>query len=213
MSRIELDVGVDGIAVIRLASPDGLNSLGFADIARLVELVDRVAKARSARALILAGGENFSAGTNFLDVMRHRLDPVDGGQAYRFLADQKTLCDRIRGLSIPTLSIVRGLCAGSALGIAAAADFLITDATTRIQLPEVKVGLVPGNGATWFLTGRMGPAAARFYSLTASPMNGKEAVALGLAQGYAGDGVERFLEELRSGKVPLHAGGIPAFLG
>ena len=107
MSRIELDVGGDGFAVIRLASPDGLNALGFADIALLIELVDRVAKDRSARALILAGGENFSAGADFLDVMRHRLDPVDGGQAYRFLADQKTLCDRIRGLSIPTLSIVQ----------------------------------------------------------------------------------------------------------
>src|SRR4030042_3843100 len=125
--------------------------------------------------------------------MRQRLDPGDSGKLYRFLADQKVLCDKIRGLRSPTVSVARGLCAGSALGIAAAADFLITDATTRIQLPEVKIGLVPGNGATWFLPARMGPAAAKDYALTASPMDGKEAVAFSLAQGDAGDALAGFL--------------------
>ena len=144
--------------------------------------------------------------------MRRRLDPGDSGSAYRFLADQKVLCDRIRGLRIPTVSVARGLCAGSAVGIAAAADFLITDATSRIRLPEVTVGLVPGNGATWFLPRRMGPAAARFYGLTASPMSGKQAVGLGLAQGYAGDDIEGFLAELRSAKGPLDQRRILALL-
>ena len=105
----------------------------------------------SARALILAGGENFSLGTDFPEMMRHLLDPGSKPQVFRFLSDQKTVCDKIRGLRIPTVSVVRGLCAGSAVGLAAAADFLIADATTRIRIPEVKVGLVPGNGATWFL--------------------------------------------------------------
>jgi len=203
MNPAELNVGRDGIAVIRLGSPDGLNCLRLEDIARLIELVDRVAGDGSARALILRGGENFSAGTEFFDAMRDLLDPAAGHRAVRFLADQKTLCDKIRGLGIPTLGVARGLCAGSGLGIAAAADFLITDATTRIQLPEVKIGLVPGNGACWFLTRRMGPAAAKYYALTASPMDGKEAVAFGLAQGYAGEDVEGFLDEFRQAKGPL----------
>ncbi|MEK6779780.1 MAG: enoyl-CoA hydratase/isomerase family protein, partial [Candidatus Deferrimicrobiota bacterium] len=212
MNLIELDVGKDGVASIRIESPNRLNFLGPSDIARLIELVDRVAGDGSTRGLILAGGENFTAGTDFFDMMRHRLDPEAGQRAYRFLADQKTLCDRIRGLRIPTLSVARGLCAGSGLGIAAAADFMITDATTRIQVPEVKVGLIPGNGATWFLPRRMGPAAARFYGLTASPMNGKQAVGLGLAQGYAGGDIEGFLAELRHGKGPLDRRHISSLL-
>jgi enoyl-CoA hydratase/carnithine racemase/acyl-coenzyme A synthetase/AMP-(fatty) acid ligase len=212
MNLIELDVGKDGVASIRIESPNRLNFLGPSDIARLNELVDRVAGDDSTRGLILAGGENFTAGTDFFDVMRHRLDPGAGQRAYRFLADQKTLCDRIRGLRIPTLSVARGLCAGSGLGIAAAADFMITDATTRIQVPEVKVGLIPGNGATWFLPRRMGPAAARFYGLTASPMNGKQAVGLGLAQGYAGGDIGGFLAELRHGKGPLDRRHISSLL-
>ena len=160
MSRADLDVGRDGVAVMRLGSPDGSGFLGVADIPRLIGIVDRVAGDGSIRALILAGGENFSAGADFLEVMRLRLDPGGGARAYLFLAEQKTLCDKIRALRIPTLSVARGLCAGAGLGIAAAADFLITDATTRIRLPEVTVGLVPGNGASWFLPRRMGPAAA-----------------------------------------------------
>ncbi len=212
MNRVELDVGADGVAVLRLESPDGLNSLRHPDISRFIELVDRVAGNGAVRALFLAGGKNFSAGIDFVEGMRQRLDPADGGGVYRFLADQKVLCDRIRGLRIPTVSVARGLCAGSALGIAAAADFLVTDATTRIQLPEVKVGLVPGNGATWFLPRRMGTAAARFYGLTASPMSGKQAVGLGLAQGYAGSDIEGFLAELRKAKGPLDQPRIEALL-
>ncbi|MBI5420328.1 MAG: enoyl-CoA hydratase/isomerase family protein [Deltaproteobacteria bacterium] len=212
MNRVELEVGRDGVAVIRLSSPDGRNTLGIEEIGRFIELVDRVAADGSVRALILAGGENFSAGTDSFEVMRRRLDPGAGGRAYRFFADQKALCDRIRGLRIPTISLVRGLCLGSVLGIAAAADFLITDATTRIEFPEVKVGLVPGNGATWFLPRRMGPAAAKFYALTASSMNGKQAVGLGLAQAYAGDDVEGFLAELRKAEGALDRRRISALL-
>ena len=205
-------LGKDGVAVFRFESPDGLNFLGPADIARLLELVDRVAGNSSARALILEGGENFSAGTDFPEMMRHLLDPGSMPQAFRFLADQKTVCDKIRGLRIPTVSIVRGLCTGSALGLAASADFMITDATTRIRVPEVKVGLVPGNGATWFLPRRMGPAVAKYFALTASPMSGKQAVGLGLAQGYAGGDASGFIEELRKGNGPLDRLRIMALL-
>ncbi|HEX2710496.1 MAG TPA: enoyl-CoA hydratase/isomerase family protein, partial [Candidatus Deferrimicrobium sp.] len=109
-------------------------------------------------------------------------------------------------------SVARGLCAGSALGIASAADFLITDTTTQIRLPEVKVGLIPGNGATWFLPRRMGPAAARYFGLTASPMSGKQAVGLGLAQGYAGADASGFIAELRKAKGALDRRRIQALL-
>ena len=212
VNRVELEIGGGGVAVIRLGSPDGMNSLGIAEIARFIEIVDRVAGDDAIRALVLSGEENFSAGTDFQQSMLHRLDPEAGGLAYRFLTDQKTVCDRIRGLRIPTLSLVRGLCAGSALGIAAAADFLITDTTTRIRLPEVKVGLIPGNGATWFLPRRMGPAVAKYYGLTAAPMSGKQAVGLGLAQGYAGDDASGFIAELRKAKGPLDRQRILALL-
>jgi hypothetical protein len=49
----------------------------------------------------------------------------------------------------------------------------------------------------------MGPAAARFYGLTASSMSGKQAAGLGLAQGYAGGDIEGFLAELRGASGPL----------
>ena len=212
VNRVELEIVGEGVAVIRLGSPDGMNSLGIAEIARLIEILDRGAGDGSVRALVLSGGENFSAGTDFPQSMRIRLDPDAGGLAYRFLADQKTVCDRIRGLRIPTVSLARGLCAGSALGIAAAAEFLITDTTTRIRLPEVKVGLFPGNGATWFLPRRMGPAVAKYYGLTASPMSGKQAVGLGLAQGYAGDDASGFIAELRETKGHLDRQQIQAIL-
>jgi enoyl-CoA hydratase/carnithine racemase/acyl-coenzyme A synthetase/AMP-(fatty) acid ligase/NADPH:quinone reductase-like Zn-dependent oxidoreductase len=109
--------------------------------------------------------------------------------------------------------MVRGLCIGSALGIAAAADVVVTDATTRIRLPEVTIGLIPGNGATWFLPVRMGPEAAKYFSLTASPMDGKQAVAFGIAHGYAGEDLEGFLSRLRAKKGLLDTSKILSLLG
>ncbi|MGE5753159.1 MAG: enoyl-CoA hydratase/isomerase family protein [Deltaproteobacteria bacterium] len=212
MGTAALDVGRGGVAVLTLESTDGQNILGPADIVRLMELLDRAAGDESIRALVLTGRGNFSAGTDIVETMRHRLDTGAGGLAYRFLADQKTLCDRIRGLRVPTVSVVRGECAGPAVGIAASADFLVTDATTRIQFPEVKVGLAPGNGACWFLPRRMGPAAAKFLALTALPLNGKQAAGLGLAHGYAGNHAEAFLEDLRRAETPLDPSRIPTLL-
>ena len=55
-SLVKLSVGKDGVAVIRFEGSDGLNFPGPADIACLLESVDKVAGNPSARALILAGG-------------------------------------------------------------------------------------------------------------------------------------------------------------
>ncbi|PWB63282.1 MAG: 2-(1,2-epoxy-1,2-dihydrophenyl)acetyl-CoA isomerase, partial [Deltaproteobacteria bacterium] len=57
MTTAALDVGRGGAAVLTLESPDGLNLLGPADIARLIDLVDRAAGNESIRALILTGGK------------------------------------------------------------------------------------------------------------------------------------------------------------
>ncbi|MBI5574796.1 MAG: enoyl-CoA hydratase/isomerase family protein [Deltaproteobacteria bacterium] len=212
MSPVALEAEKDGIAVLRLGMPDGRNFLGPEDIARCIELVDGVSANDSIRALVITGGENYSAGTDFMEAMRIRLDPGSGGLAYRFLSDWKKLCDKVRGLEIPTVSLVRGVCEGSALGLAAAADYMIVDATARIRLPEVKVGLIPGNGATWFLPRRMGAAAAKYFGLTASTMSGREAAGFGLAQGYAGDEALGFLVGLKRVEGPLDGRRISAML-
>ena len=93
-SLVTLGLGKDGVAVIRLEGPDGRNDLGPDDIACLLDLVDKVAGNPSARALILEGGENFSAVADFPERMRHFLNPGSRPQVFRFLADQKTVCDK-----------------------------------------------------------------------------------------------------------------------
>ena len=212
MNRVELDVGADGVAVLRLESPDGLNSLRHADIPRFIELVDRVAGNGAVRALFLAGGRTSRrASISSRGCVSVSIPATVGGRTG--FSRTRRCCATGSAVFGSRRSAWPAVCARARpLGIAAAADFLITDATTRIQLPEVKVGLVPGNGATWFLPRRMGPAAARFYGLTASPMSGKQAVGLGLAQGYAGGDIEGFLAELRKAKGPLDQRRILALL-
>jgi enoyl-CoA hydratase/carnithine racemase len=95
-----------------LTAADGRSALAFEEIGRLIELVDQASRDERLRMLILAGSGDFSAEPDYLEEMGDRLDPGGGGRAYRLLADQKTLCDKVRRLRIPTISIVRGLCAG-----------------------------------------------------------------------------------------------------
>jgi len=190
-----------------------MNLLGPAEISRLIDLADTIAAKDSVRALILSGEKNFSAGLDYHGLMRAHLDPGGGQTLYRSLADLKTLIDTIRGLKVPTICAANGVCAGAGLGLAAATDFLITDETTRIRLPEVTVGLIPGNGATWFLPRRMGAAAAKYLGLTGSTIDGRQAAGLGLAHGFAGKDLEGFLSELRGTKSPIDGKRIAALMG
>jgi 3-hydroxyacyl-CoA dehydrogenase/enoyl-CoA hydratase/3-hydroxybutyryl-CoA epimerase len=69
------------------------------------------------------------------------------------------LFNRLAAVSYPTLALVRGHCLGGGLELALACRYLLAvdEPSTRMGLPEVMLGIVPGWGGMLRLPERIGP--------------------------------------------------------
>ncbi|MEF8704590.1 MAG: 3-hydroxyacyl-CoA dehydrogenase NAD-binding domain-containing protein [Candidatus Accumulibacter sp. UW26] len=93
------------------------------------------------------------------------------------------LFNRLASVPYPTLALVRGHCLGGGLELALACRYLLAvdDPATRLGLPEVMLGIVPGWGGMLRLPQRIGPQAALDLMLTGKTIDAKKARRLGLA--------------------------------
>jgi enoyl-CoA hydratase/carnithine racemase len=103
------------------------------------------AEGAGARAMVLEGGGEtyFVGGADGIEMMQ--LDP-DGARS--FSARFQGLLDRMEASPLVIAAAIDGLCFGGGLELAMACDLRVATTRTRIGLPEVKVGLIPGGGGT-----------------------------------------------------------------
>ena len=89
---------------------------------------------------------------------------------------------RIATLPFRTVAAIHGFCMGGGTEIALACGYRIAsdDASTRIGLPEVKLGIFPGWGGSVRLPRLIGAPAAFDLMLTGRSVTGKAAKAMGL---------------------------------
>ncbi|TWU47423.1 Fatty acid oxidation complex subunit alpha [Rubripirellula tenax] len=89
---------------------------------------------------------------------------------------------RIEQLPMPTILLIDGPCLGGGLEWALACDHRIArdNSSTKIGLPEIQLGLIPGWGGTQRLPRVVGLAAAMPMILTGKHLSAKEAARIGL---------------------------------
>ncbi len=89
---------------------------------------------------------------------------------------------RIATLPFRTVAAIHGFCMGGGTEIALACSYRVAsdDASTRIGLPEVKLGIFPGWGGSVRLPRLIGAPAAFDLMLTGRSVTGKAAKAMGL---------------------------------
>ena len=133
------------------------------------------------RGLVIRSGKDagFIAGAdiNSFDALT-TLDAARG-----LLARGWNLFNRLAAVRYPTLALVRGHCLGGGLELALACRTLLVvdEAGTRLGLPEVMLGIVPGWGGMLRLPQRIGPQAALDMMLSGKTVDAKKARRLGLA--------------------------------
>lgn len=88
--------------------------------------------------------------------------------------------DRLEALDIPTIAVIHGHCLGGGLELALACDFRIAVDGAKLGFPEVMLGLHPGLGGTFRLTGLIDPIEAMTMMLTGKSAHAKKANKLGL---------------------------------
>lgn len=103
-------------------------------------------------------------------------------QAAELVVRGQDLFDRIERLAMPTLAMIHGPCLGGGLELSLACNYRIArdNSHTRIGLPEIKLGLIPGWGGTQRLPRLVGMRHAIDLILTGKHMSASAARRIGL---------------------------------
>ena len=125
----------------------------------------------------------------------------DAAAATRLNVTVHALFDRFAALPVPTVAVIDGACLGGGTEFALACGYRVaTDhAKTRIGLPEVSLGIIPGWGGTQRLPRLVGPRAALPPMVSGRPLSGPEAAQAGLVDRCVErDGLQAAIAELRA---------------
>jgi enoyl-CoA hydratase/carnithine racemase len=152
-------------------------------------------------ALMGAGERAFCAGGDVRSLREAILTHRGAGpapMAEAFFSSEYRLDYRIHTYVKPILAWGSGIVMGGGLGLLAGASHRVVTETSRIAMPEIAIGLYPDVGASWFLQ-RMPRRTGLFLALTAAPLNGPDALEVGLADFFLnGSDAGAVLERLTS---------------
>ena len=89
----------------------------------------------------------------------------------------QNIIHKISKIKIPTIAIINGVCMGGGLELALACDIRIatTNSKTKLALPEVNLGIIPGFGGTQRLPRIIGLKNSLDLILTGKSIDGKKA--------------------------------------
>ena len=154
------------VAVIAVDNPP-VNALSLDVRTALVEAFTRARDDAKTEAIVLtAQGRTFVAGA---DITEFDKPPMSPG-----LSDVIALIDAIKK---PVVAAVFGTTLGGGLEITLACHFRIAQTGTRLGLPEIKLGLIPGAGGTQRLPRLVGMEKAAAMILSGDPIPAKDALA------------------------------------
>jgi 3-hydroxyacyl-CoA dehydrogenase/enoyl-CoA hydratase/3-hydroxybutyryl-CoA epimerase len=115
---------------------------------------------------------------------------------------------KLENLPFPTIAVIDGACLGGGLEMSLSCTYRIATSHphTRIGLPEVNLGILPGFGGTQRLYPLVGYAKAMELIVGAKRLKGEKALKLGVVdacvpRGYLGFKKEEFIQEILVGSL------------
>lgn len=202
----------DGVAVWTINRPHIGNAISDTEfVAAFESAVDAVNRDASVRAVILTGeGKIFSAGGNVKEMADREgifgLDPLD--QRYAYVDGIQRLPRALARLEVPIIAAVNGAAIGAGCDLATMSDIRIASERASFAESFVQIGLVPGDGGTWFLQRAIGYERAAEMTLTGDRIDAATALAWGLvSRVVAHDELLSSAKDLadRIAKNPSHA--------
>ncbi|EJC6992764.1 enoyl-CoA hydratase/isomerase family protein [Vibrio parahaemolyticus] len=190
VSQIECADG-SAIGVLELDNPAALNALSYVMIEQLYnQLVEWQSNDSIVAVFLHAQGEKaFCAGGDIQAIYRaleNKEQDFDSAfSAMETFFDLEYRCDHlIHTYPKPIIAWGHGYLMGGGVGLFMGASHRVAETTTRFAMPEIKIGLYPDVGATYFLN-QLPKHLALFLSLTACQINATDMKALGLSQWIA----------------------------
>lgn len=162
LTNFRFETDADGIATLTWDMPErSMNVITPQVMAELDQVVDKVASDEAIKGcVIVSGKEAFSGGADLTMLQGLRDLYVKLAKEKGEQVAMQSFFDESRKLSVlyrkletcgkPFAAAVHGVCLGGAFELALSCQLRVVsdDASTRVGLPEIKVGLFPGAGGT-----------------------------------------------------------------
>ncbi len=179
MSDLILMERADDIATVILNRPRKLNALTKPMWRRLGEVMEEISGDDGVRCVVLrgAGDKSFSPGNDISEFETERAN-VEQARAYGRIL-HATL-EALRDCRHPTVALIKGICVGGGLEIAALCDMRVCGASSRFGVPINRLGLVMAYAEIQGLIDLVGRAATLEILLEARVFGAEEAKATGL---------------------------------
>ena len=162
----------DGVAVVTLNRPKS-NALSLFVLERLGAVLDELS-ASPPGALVLWGGPRiFCAGADIEELSRPGVPAKLAGELHGVTHTLATF-------PFATIAAVSGFALGGGLELALACDLRVASSRSRLGQPEIRLGIIPGGGATQRLPRLVGPSRAKDLVLTGRQVDAEEALRMGL---------------------------------
>jgi enoyl-CoA hydratase len=195
---LSFEPDADGLALITINRPAKLNALDLAVISELGEAFRTAREDASVKAVILTGsGEKaFVAGADIGELAN-----IDAIEAERLSRRGQEVFRALEAMRKPSVAAINGYALGGGLELAMCCTIRIASPNAKLGQPEVKLGIVPGYGATQRLPRLIGRGRALELLLSGEPIDAAEAYRIGLVNALAPQGELIAAAKLWAGKV------------
>src|SRR5690606_19859509 len=176
----QLEGRADGVVVVTIdREGQAVNALSQDMLIELGELLERLAIDPPKGVVFRSGkASGFVAGADVKEFQQFDAEGSVGDALFR----GQQVFSRLAALPCPTVAAIHGFCMGGGTELALACRYRVAsdDASTRIGLPEVKLGIYPGWGGSVRLPRLVGAPAAFDMMLTGRALSARAARATGL---------------------------------
>lgn len=163
------------IAILTLDYPARRNALAMPMRQALIDAFEMLEGDRSVTAVVLTGGDTFSAGGDISGM--DSADLLAGRERFRITHRLVRLLIKSR---LPIVAAVEGYAVGAGLSLALCCDTIVAAANAKFAAGFGKVGLIADLGLLHTLPARIGQGRARQVFLYGEMMTGEAAERIGL---------------------------------
>ncbi len=157
------------VAIIVISNPP-VNSLSLKVRKALFDAVELADSDNEVSAIVIKGNSKiFSAGADIKEFALPLKAP-----------NLPVICDRIENCSKPVVAAIQGSALGGGLEIALASHYRVATSKTKLGLPEVHLGLLPGAGGTQRLPRLVGIEVSIDIISSGLPLNATQSLKVGL---------------------------------
>ena len=171
------------IVTITLNRPDTRNALSEDIIDGLINALKKADEDKNVGCIVLTGaGKSFSSGGNLQEIKnmttKDNMSLTELEDWYRFGIQKIPLT--MNSIDVPVIAAVNGHAIGAGNDLCTMCDIRIAAEDAKFSESFLRIGIIPGDGGSWFLPKIIGLARANEMILTCDVLNADKALDWGL---------------------------------